>query len=65
MLVIENKLPITDLNIKGEKRNLTLTGLAESSAQVERALDLIKLEYPDLNITSEIQCVQDIRTVRK
>lgn len=65
MLVIDNKLPITDLNIKGEKKNLTLTGLAESSAQVERALDLIKLEYPDLSVKSEIQCVQDLSSVRK
>ncbi|WP_407396725.1 AAA family ATPase [Treponema sp.] len=65
MLIIEKKLPITDLNIKGEKKDLVLTGLAESSAQVDRALDLIKLEYPDLNVTSEIRCVQDLRTVRK
>lgn len=65
MLVIENKLPITDLNIKSNKKDLILTGLVNSSAQVERALDLIKIQYPDLNVTSEIQCVQDLRVIRK
>lgn len=66
MLIIDNKLPITDLNIKGEKKDLILTGLAQSSAQVDRALAIIKMEYPDLNVTSEIRCVQDLRTgVRK
>lgn len=59
MLVIENKLPISNLSIKNEGKTLMLNGLAENSAIVDRATTLINLEYPDYKVFSKIRCVQD------
>ncbi|MBQ0039970.1 MAG: cytidylate kinase-like family protein [Treponema sp.] len=64
MLVIDYELPITNLTIRMKDDSLVLNGIAESSALGERAKTLVKAEFPNFNVKSEIRAVQDLHSKR-
>lgn len=60
-LIFEHKLPIDQLWVRINGRQLTLMGLAASSATVERACTIINTDFPGYEIIPEIRCVQDFK----
>lgn len=60
-LVFEYKLNIKFLRAVMDGGDLVLQGVADSSVLVERAVKIAAVEFPDMNVTSNISVVQDYK----
>lgn len=56
------EIPINDLHVFMNGKTITLYGLTDYSATVEKAKTLLRAEFPDYEIISKIDCVQDAKT---
>lgn len=64
-LFFKHKLPIDDLWVRINGKQMILFGITSSSAVVDRAVTIVNSEFPGHEITSKIRCVQDYRSSSK
>lgn len=64
-LIFEHKLPIDQLWVRIQGKELSLLGMTSSSAIVERAVTVINAEFPEYDVKTEIRCVQDFHNNAK
>lgn len=62
MLLMDYDIAVHFLRAEIKDKKISLHGIADSSATVERALTICRLETPDYEVKSFIKVVQDTRT---
>lgn len=61
LLICEYELPISQFSIEEEGEVLVLKGITNSSAVGERAIELMKYNFPEYEVKSKIRAAQDYR----
>lgn len=61
ILFLDYEMGISELRVDVEGDEITLHGIADSSALIKRAVELVACELPEYRVKSDIQAVQDFR----